>query len=79
MTFDEALKVVDDLLTREAKAAMRGRRGTGSVRAMALTPIERRAIERVVDRALDRTGDYYGDGSGQDPRDVAALGGDPSL
>lgn len=48
MTFDEAEKVVDELLTSEAKAA--GKRSKAPVR---LTTAERRAIERVLTEALD--------------------------
>lgn len=55
MTFDEAVKAVDALLTEEAKAAMHTRKGTGSVWRVRLTPMERRAIERVLNVALDKT------------------------
>lgn len=54
MTFDEAVKVVDKLLTEQARAAKNVRAG-GALAPMRLTPIERRSIERVLDRALDRT------------------------
>lgn len=50
MNFEEAHKVVDALLTSEARAAVMQRSRVPS----RLTTMERRAIERVLERALDR-------------------------